>query len=141
MSIPPSGGGVSAAFDHVGGGHLRKVSLPSLRDAGTAVLYGGYNATIGGRVHPWALVDLLLNGRISAWNLFGQSKSVVTYSAPLWRNARPAVYRQDLAAILQLVGSGKLQPLVGATFPLSRAADAHRTLEERAVAGKIVLVP
>jgi len=47
---------------------------------------------------------------------------------PVWR---PTAYREDLAAMLKLVG---------ATFPLREAAQAHRALESRSVAGKIVLI-
>jgi NADPH:quinone reductase-like Zn-dependent oxidoreductase len=64
---------------------------------------------------------------------------VATYSSQVWRDARPAAYRQDLAAVLKLVGDGALSPLVGATFPLREAAKAHQVLEARSVAGKIVL--
>jgi NADPH2:quinone reductase len=42
--------------------------------------------------------------------------------------------------VLRLVADGALSPLVGATFPLREAADAHRALETRSVAGKIVLL-
>ena len=40
-----------------------------------------------------------------------------------------------------LVASGDLDVRVGATFPLARAADAHRALEGRATTGKVLLVP
>ncbi len=36
---------------------------------------------------------------------------------------------------------GAIRPVVGATFPLSEAAEAHRLIEERKSVGKVVLVP
>jgi len=36
---------------------------------------------------------------------------------------------------------GDLQVTVGGRYPLERAPDAHRALEERATLGKLVLVP
>lgn len=136
-----SGGGVIAAFDHVGGNHLRKVSMPSLLKGGIAVLYGGYNATRDGRLNPLAVADLILNTRLSSYRLFDRGQGVVGYSSPIWRDQRPAAYRRDLAQVLQCVGSGALSPLVGARLALKDAAEAHRLLENRAVSGKIVLMP
>jgi NADPH:quinone reductase len=42
--------------------------------------------------------------------------------------------------VLKLVADGVLDPLVGETYPLTAADKAHRALETRSVAGKIVLV-
>lgn len=136
-----SGGGVLAAFDPIGGSHLRRISLPALASTGTAVVYGGYNATRGGRVHPAAVLDLMFNAGLSAFKLFGRSQSVATYAIPAWRDQRAAAYREDLAQVLNLVGQGILRPLVAQRLPLTEAAQAHRLLEERGVAGKIVLLP
>lgn len=133
-------GGTVAAFDHIGGRHFRSVTMPSLSPGGVGVLYGGYDATRDGKVRPLAIANILLNARFSSFRLFSQSQGVVGYSAPVWRNARTAVYRRDLGQVLGLVGEGKLSPLIGATFALKDAAAAHRALETRAVAGKVVLV-
>jgi NADPH2:quinone reductase len=40
-----------------------------------------------------------------------------------------------------LIMSGKLKPIVGATYPLSQAAQAHRDMLARKTVGKIVLNP
>jgi NADPH:quinone reductase-like Zn-dependent oxidoreductase len=37
--------------------------------------------------------------------------------------------------------SGAIRPIVGAELPLGQAADAHRLIEERRHAGKVVLLP
>ena len=136
-----SGGGVVAAYDHIGGKHLKAVSIPALRQGGTAVLYGGYDATKGGKVNPGALVGMMLNNSLSAMGLFGESQGVVGYNVTSWRNARTEVYRQDLAAVLAAVAEGAIKPLIGATLPLAEAVQAQQTLERAAVAGKVVLVP
>jgi|UniRef100_UPI000B010062 NADPH:quinone reductase-like Zn-dependent oxidoreductase len=36
-------------------------------------------------------------------------------------------------------GAGSLEPVVDSTFPLSRAADAHRRMESSENVGKIIL--
>ena len=45
-----SDGGVVAAYDHIGGKHLKAVSIKALRPGGTAVIYGGYDVTKGGKL-------------------------------------------------------------------------------------------
>jgi NADPH:quinone reductase-like Zn-dependent oxidoreductase len=136
-----SGGGVVAAFDHVGGPHLKQASIAALRDGGTAVLYGGYDATKGGKMRPAAMIRMLLADRLSALKLFSASQGVVGYNVTSWRDARPEVYREDLAAVMALIGSGSLDPQIGATFPLAEAAKAQELLQSAGTAGKIVLMP
>jgi NADPH:quinone reductase-like Zn-dependent oxidoreductase len=135
-----SGGGVVAAFDHIGGRHLRSHSLAALRPGGTAVLYGGYDATRAGRAHPLAMVDLFLGAPFSAFTLFQRSIGIVGYAVPAWIEHRTQTYTEDLSRIFELVAAGELNPLVGATLPLRDAAAAHRMLEKRSIAGKIVLL-
>jgi NADPH2:quinone reductase len=36
--------------------------------------------------------------------------------------------------------AGRLRPVVGQTFPLDRAADAHAAMEARGVVGKTLLL-
>lgn len=130
--------GVVGAFDHIGGKHFKR-SLSVLRAGGTGVLYGGYDATRGGKPNPLAFLDLLLGSGLNAFQLFGQSRSVVGYNVQYWRDSRPAAYAKDLAALMAMVGDGRLDPEIGAVLPLERASEAHRMLETASVAGKIVL--
>jgi len=44
-----SGGGVAAAFDHIGGSHFKSISMRSLKPAGLGILYGAYDATRNAR--------------------------------------------------------------------------------------------
>jgi NADPH2:quinone reductase len=36
--------------------------------------------------------------------------------------------------------AGRIRPIIGQTFPLERAADAHRAIKARDVIGKTLLV-
>jgi NADPH:quinone reductase len=53
----------------------------------------------------------------------------------------PEIVRESIGELLQLWSSGAVKPLVGATFPLERAGDAHELIESRKHVGKVVLVP
>ena len=49
--------------------------------------------------------------------------------------------REDIRALLDMVQSGRLKAVVDATYPLERAAEALRRLEDRQVFGKLAIVP
>ena len=55
----------------------------------------------------------------------------------LWDERRPLQSLMEL--ILEELHAGRLQPIVSKTFPLERAADAHRFIQSRANIGKVVL--
>jgi synaptic vesicle membrane protein VAT-1 len=51
--------------------------------------------------------------------------------------------RRQLAAVMEMLiselGAGRITPIVAKSFPLERAADAHRFIQSRANIGKVVL--
>jgi alcohol dehydrogenase len=49
--------------------------------------------------------------------------------------------RDDITALLDMVAAGKLQAVIDETFPLERAADALKRLEDRQVFGKLIVTP
>ena len=49
--------------------------------------------------------------------------------------------REDLVKLLDMIGSGKLKPVIDRELPLSEANEAFRLLEDRIVFGKVVLKP
>jgi NADPH2:quinone reductase len=54
---------------------------------------------------------------------------------------QPATFRRLAAAALAEAAAGRLRPVIGQTFPLGRAADAHAALEARATLAKTLLLP
>lgn len=54
---------------------------------------------------------------------------------------RPDVVAHAASELLDLWTDGAIRPVVGAEFPLERAADAHRLIGDRKHVGKVVLLP
>jgi NADPH:quinone reductase-like Zn-dependent oxidoreductase len=46
--------------------------------------------------------------------------------------------KSELVAVMKLVASGHLKPVIDRTFPLASCADAHRYLESGDQFGKVV---
>jgi NADPH2:quinone reductase len=53
----------------------------------------------------------------------------------------PQLVTAAIGELLGLWSGGAVRPLVGASFPLERAGDAHELIEARGHVGKVVLVP
>jgi NADPH2:quinone reductase len=52
----------------------------------------------------------------------------------------PEQFQRYAIRVLADAAAGRIRPLIGQTFPLERAADAHAAIEARAVTGKTLLV-
>jgi NADPH:quinone reductase-like Zn-dependent oxidoreductase len=68
-----------------------------------------------------------------------RTATVVGASYPGTQAVFARLDQADLAAVVALVEAGQLTVRVAASYPLERAADAHRVLAAGSVAGKIVL--
>ena len=127
---------VAATFDPVGGPSLarsRRATTPS----GVVVSYGFSFATGAGYSRAGALTrtaGALLRAKLTP------GPRVAVHTVERMVDKDPAGFRADLAALVELVADGSLQPEV-TTLPLDRAAEAHRRLENREVEGKLVLIP
>ena len=53
----------------------------------------------------------------------------------------PELVREAIGEVLELWSSGVVKPLIGATFPLEGAVEAHALIEARRHVGKVILVP
>jgi NADPH2:quinone reductase len=66
--------------------------------------------------------------------------SVVGVRAGEYGRRDPEAGRQNIEAIDRLAAEGRIDPYVCATFPLERAVDAMRMLQNRQAVGKVVIV-
>lgn len=101
-------------------------SLELLRPRGMLVQFG--NAS--GAVEPIAPLRLARGG-----SLFLTRPTLVHYVSP-----RPELLARA-SDLFAWIGSGALNVRIGATFPMSDAAGAHRALEARKTTGKVLLTP
>jgi NADPH:quinone reductase len=138
--------GVDVVFDSIGGTHIWR-SRKALRPGGRVVAYGLTSSLRGGRLasgrsgrrHRFrgiAIFGLYIAG---GWLLPGR-KRVVPYSIQWLKRLKPALFRQDLTALFDLVQQQKIKPLITQRFPLAEARHAHELLGKGGVTGKIVLV-
>jgi NADPH2:quinone reductase len=54
---------------------------------------------------------------------------------------RPYLLAEAVTDLMNLIEEGAIRPVVGETYPLERAADAHRALLDRSSVGKLVIDP
>jgi NADPH:quinone reductase len=108
---------------------------------------------IGGDYTPKNLECLGRDGRLVQIGLMGGADTSISLRPILLKRLtltgstlriRPPAEKGLIASSLErevwpLLESGRVKPIVSATYPLERAADAHRHLESGAVVGKIVL--
>jgi len=116
------GEGVDAVFEMLGGEHTAK-SLRCLRDFGRVIQYG----TATGK-----------SPQLDLRAMYAKSGSVqglwLTYLAPKREIMEPAW--QQLS---QWISQRKLTPQIGQVFPLERAVEAYKLLEDGKNYGKLVL--
>ncbi len=140
-----SGGGVDVVFDPLGAKHTWQ-SRKALRPGGKVVGYGTTASLRGkglasdrpgrrNRLHGipiyalYIVAGLLLPGR----------KRIVPYSIQTLKRLKPALFRQNMIALLDLLKQQKLKPIIAQRFPLAEARQAQELLEQGGVVGKIVL--
>lgn len=126
--LPPlvrdaSHGGVAVAYDGVGRATF-DASLASIRRRGMLVLFGGSS----GQVPPFDLQRLNAAG-----SLYVTRPTLGDYTV----TTDELRGRSD--ELFAAVAAGTLDVRIGARFPLSEAAAAHRALEGRATTGKVIL--
>jgi len=108
------GAGVDVVFDHIGGA--------TFEESVSCLARGGRLVSCGETGHPSATLALR--------PFFNRERTIL--GAYLGS-------RKEFMDVLQLLARKTLRPVVDATFPLDRAAEAQRYLEDRHAFGKVVL--
>jgi len=142
-----TGEGVDAVFESIGGTHIWR-SRGALLRGGTVVAYGLTGSLRGGRLasgrsggrHRFRAI-LIFGVYIVAGLVLPGRRRVIPYSIQTLKRLRPALFQQDLLALLDLLQQKKIKPLIAQRFPLAEARHAHELLGTGGLKGKIVLVP
>jgi NADPH:quinone reductase len=116
------GEGVDSVFEMLGGEHTAK-SLRCLRDFGRVIQYG----TATGR-----------QPQLDVRALYAKSASV----QGLWLSylsRKPEIMQPAWSQLSEWIAQNKLAPVIGHVFPLERATEAYKLLQEGKNYGKVVL--
>jgi len=111
---------------------------------GVDVAFDGVGGAIGGQ-----LLALMQGGRFIGYGAASGAMTVtagaaergVTVVAGHTLVRSPADNRGLVEKALAEAAAGRLRPVIGQTFALSRAAEAHAAIEARATLGKTLLIP
>jgi NADPH:quinone reductase len=109
------------------GGTTTDQSIAALAPFGRCVVYGMASREAPSLVDPRRLIARS-QGVIGFWLAHAMRDPARHLAAPM-------------RELLELTVTGDLTPVVGGTYPLSGAAQAHRDLRERRTVGKLVLDP
>ena len=116
------GEGVDAVFEMLGGEHTAK-SLRCLRDFGRVIQYG----TATGK-----------QPQLDVRALYAKSASI----QGLWLtylSQKPEIMQPAWSQLSRWIAEDKLSPVIGHVFPLDRATEAYKLLQEGKNYGKVVL--
>lgn len=108
------------------GGKTTDISLDVLAPFGRLIVYGMASRTPGASINPASLM--------------GGSKTITGFWLAHCFGSK-TLLNDVITELFDLVKAGKLKPVIGATFPLSKAADAHKAMLARETTGKIALDP
>ena len=130
------GRGVDVVLDATGA--FRK-SYRCLAPLGRLVCFGLSQASSGmGPSRLRALLAVLRLPWFHPIRLMNDNKAVVGVNlGHLWDQI--GMLRREMTGLLADYDAGRIKPVVGKTFPLALAAQAHRFLQERRNVGKVVL--
>jgi NADPH:quinone reductase-like Zn-dependent oxidoreductase len=130
--------GVDVVLDPLGGKSFN-TSYRLLAPLGRMVMYGVSSISRGERRNWWHAARAVMQmSSFKPLSLINRNRGIFGLNLlHLWNE------REQLATAMQFllaeVSANRLRPVVAKTFPLERAADAHRYMQERANVGKIVL--
>jgi NADPH:quinone reductase-like Zn-dependent oxidoreductase len=155
------GKGVDIVLDGFGGA-LSLRSFQALRPGGRLVVFGHSGTVAHGRKSWRGWINwYATTATVALWGLLSPRRRVLVYRIQKLREGHqvlpvsgrhqalpvgggprnPDWFREDFKALLELLGEGRIHPVVAERMPLTDARRAHELLESSADKGKLVLVP
>lgn len=132
------GRGADVILDPIGG-HSFTASYRMLAPLGRLILFGLSAAAPGETRNLWrAFRAWQSTPRFDPLSLINQNRGVFGLNVGhLWESQHQLAPMMDM--LISELQAGRLRPVVARTFPLERAADAHRFIQSRQNIGKVVL--
>jgi NADPH:quinone reductase-like Zn-dependent oxidoreductase len=133
-----NGRGVDVVLDPVGGRSFAD-SYRLLAPLGRLVVFGVSSMASGERRSLWRVLTTIARmPTFKPLSLMNHNRGVFGLNlGHLWDERRRLA--EAMTLLIREVSADRLRPIVAQTFPLERAADAHRFLQSRSNIGKVVL--
>ena len=134
------GKGVDIVLDALGGKDWKK-GMDLLRPVGRLIAFGFANMSSGETRSIFHMVRQALSiPFFTPLGMMDKNRSVSGVNiGHLWDEID--MLYEEMEAILALYREGVVRPQIDTTFPFSKAADAHRRIQDRKNIGKVVLIP
>ena len=131
------GRGVDVVLDPIGGSSFA-VSYGLLAPLGRLIMVG-VSSIAGEKRNRWRVLRSLWSmPKYQPLSLINRNRGVFGLNlGHLWEERRHL--QSTMGLLMTELGASRLQPIVARTFPLERAADAHRFIQSRANIGKVIL--
>jgi len=130
--------GIDVVFE--GTGELAQRSYKVLNAGGRLILFGISSMLNNGRRSILKVLATYFRFSIFLYNLIPDKKKVLLYQITRDKKEHPQWFREDIAALFDLLSNKKIKPVISSRLPLSKAAYAHQLLNTSAVSGKIILM-
>ena len=132
------GRGVDVILDPIGGRSFTD-SYCMLAPLGRLIIFGLSAAATGEKRNAWrAFRAWFATPRFNPLSLINRNRGVFGLNVGhLWDERRQLAGTMEM--LISELSAGRITPIVARTFPLDRAADAHRFIQSRANIGKVVL--
>ncbi len=128
---------LDAVFDPLGGKQFKR-NLSLLAPSGRLVGFGGAERV--GKKGPLATLRFILSfGFVHPGKVLMASRSIMGLNLLRLADHAPERIRNSMDEVVAMTEQGKLDPVVGASYPAERIDEAHRALEDRSVIGKVVV--
>jgi putative PIG3 family NAD(P)H quinone oxidoreductase len=127
VNLATDGNGADVIFDIMGAAYLDR-NLDALAPDGRLVIIG-MQGGIKGELNIAKMVAKRLH--VIATSLRGRPVDGA--------NGKRAIVDAVVASVWPMVGDGRVRPIIGARFPITEAAEAHRVLASGATFGKVLL--
>ena len=133
-----NGRGVDVVLDPIGGASFA-ASYRLLAPLGRLVMYGVSSIAPGERRSWWRTMTTIVRmPTFKPLSLMNRNRGVFGLNlGHLWGERRRLV--DAMTFLVGEVAAKRLRPVVAQTFPLDRAAEAHRYMQSRSNIGKVVL--
>ena len=132
------GRGVDVILDPIGGRSFTD-SYRMLAPLGRLVIFGLSSAAAGEQRNLWrAFRAWVATPRFNPLSLINRNRGVFGLNVGhLWEERRQLAGTMEM--LISELRAERIKPVVARTFPLERAADAHRFIQSRGNIGKVVL--